>query len=323
MEHSSCPSCTDNHILVVVRRYPGLVPYCDSGDLYVHTESTPRDKSNHSLLPVPVIAWHGLCVCVFVAIGFSQSMTNNRIVFTTVVWLTTVGVALIVSCIIAKLLRLYIMFKYAIQIMRAITLKEMLVIVGIVFVIEIALLGVWTEFSYARETVWLSVTCTFAQQTLSLYFLLVLVGFNLALCLVSVIFAVMTRSLPSNFNESQMIHFTVIVTCVVAVVILPISLIQDIPLQVRQSVLTVGMAFVAYFVSGTLFISRVYLSLVTPTPDHAATGNTTTNSDDIAMFVLPLSSRRSSSEGEPLDARTGLPINDLTATGATVVLKMC
>jgi len=68
----------------------------------------------------------------FIAVGFTQSLTTSRVTLTVVVWLLTLGTGLIAGCIIAKLMRLYILFKYAVQMMRAISLLEMLSVVVII-----------------------------------------------------------------------------------------------------------------------------------------------------------------------------------------------
>jgi len=89
------------------------------------------------------------------------------------------------------------------------------------------------------------------------WFMLSLV-YNMLLIVVCTVYAVKTRKIPENFNESKHIGFTMYTTCVIWLSFVPIYFGTNNTFQVRYTnmilaaVQTVGFRTVAMVISGTI-----------------------------------------------------------------------
>lgn len=132
------------------------------------------------------------------------------------------GFSIIYSALLTKTNRIYRIFASALKTTKRppyISPRSQVVIASLLASVQILVFGVWvamevpgvrTQVPDSNDKAYVVLNCNFKESSL-----LISLTYNMLLIIVCTIYAVLTRKIPSSFNESKFIGFTMYTTCIV------------------------------------------------------------------------------------------------------------
>lgn len=132
------------------------------------------------------------------------------------------GFAIIYSALLTKTNRIYRIFDSAVKTTRRppyISPKSQVVIASLLSTVQVLVFAVWlllespgirTEVPDPNDKAYVVLKCNCQESSL-----LISLSYNMLLIMVCTIYAVLTRKIPSSFNESKFIGFTMYTTCII------------------------------------------------------------------------------------------------------------
>jgi len=193
--------------------------------VFIHYRETPVVKAAGRELSFLLLA--GCVVCYASAIV----LLAKPALVTCVMQRLTVGCgfAIIYSALLTKTNRIYRIFNSARKTTRRpvyISPKSQLVIASLLAAVQLGVFIVWillekpgtrTSVPDPNNRAYVVLKCTAKESSI-----LMSLSYNMLLIIACTIYAIMTRNIPSSFNESKLIGFTMYTTCIVWLSFVPI-----------------------------------------------------------------------------------------------------
>jgi predicted outer membrane repeat protein len=223
---------------------------------------------NHSVIkkssPVLCCMIVGGAIISYISVYFWLDTTDPFCVLR--VWLLMIGFTVMYSSFFAKEWRLWKIFNpKALKSISRITDKTLIKIVLVVLAIECVIVLFWfiffpylqritTDFESIEESI------TFECYSETPAFLYTMLALNCALLLFGCFLAIATRRLPSAYNESQHLAFSIYNATLTLFVVVPVASVLTDPTEISITV-TSGILFSTTMSLLVLFIPKLHLTL--------------------------------------------------------------
>lgn len=177
-------------------------------------------------------------------------------------WLVTLGCGLCLSSIFAKSYRIFRIFKNSAATALSISDKDLFYVTGVVLVIEIILLSIYSFSSGILGPVVVQSTsdiyykyrvCLVPSRAIQITFTILIHAFNIIILILIAILAFLTRNIDNSYSEARSIAYAVYCTILFQIIFLPL---------VHTSKNSTDSAMTRYIIIGIIILCTCYLIMI-------------------------------------------------------------
>ncbi|CAH8559212.1 unnamed protein product [Dicrocoelium dendriticum] len=143
--------------------------------------------------------------------------------------------------------------------------RSQLVIAGALITLQLALSAIWFGFDAPDTRIdpirsdYLVLRCAMKDKSF-----LISLAYNVVLIIVCTAYAVKTRRIPENFNESKFIGFTMYTTCIIWLAFLPMYYATMNNFEIQIATLCISISLSASVMLSCLFLPKLYIIYFQP-----------------------------------------------------------